>query len=308
MESTSFPQDKDDAGLTFDPALSSDLAFTAAISQVMRVPSRLRVAAEAGGQCEFEDPFTAVDSMTINTDDGASCIAMQVPNRIVVAGSAEESSLPMSPYSSAPPPVSLRSPPRTLTVAGPQCHYMDLGGNEGVDGIGELDTKYPEDLKRSPHPGTTQYVPRSSPRRHATPAARPIRPRAPPQHSVALQGGNVAEDQSLLASAQESASRVYQHMTQTLGMYAQRALPPSAQTLLTSLTSSRATETIDINAETPTEIQEVDLETIIRQVSKLQRRLLSLEAEREVRMQRDSILTSLSLALCFINVWLILRR
>uniref|UniRef100_A0A8C4QQU1 Mff-like domain-containing protein n=1 Tax=Eptatretus burgeri TaxID=7764 RepID=A0A8C4QQU1_EPTBU len=44
------------------------------------------------------------------------------------------------------------------------------------------------------------------------------------------------------------------------------------------------------------------------EVSKLQRRLLSLEAEREVRMQRDSILTSLSLALCLINVWLILRR
>ena len=87
MESASFPQGKDDAGLNFDAATASDLAFTAAISQVMRVPSRLRVAAEAGGQCGSEDlPFTAMDGMPINTDDCASFIAMQVPNRIVVAG------------------------------------------------------------------------------------------------------------------------------------------------------------------------------------------------------------------------------
>uniref|UniRef100_A0A8C4R1C4 Mitochondrial fission factor n=1 Tax=Eptatretus burgeri TaxID=7764 RepID=A0A8C4R1C4_EPTBU len=267
MESTSFPQGKDDAGLNYDAAIASDLAFTAAISQVMRVPSCLTVATEAGGQCGSEDlPFTAMDGMPINTDDGASCIVMQVPNRIVVAGSADESSLPLSPYSSVPPPVSLRSPPRTLTVAGPQCHYMDLGGNEGSDGIGELDAKYTEDFKKSSQPGTT-YVPRSSPRRHSTPASRPIRPRGPAQPPVALQGGNATEDQSLLASAQASASRVYQHMTQTLGLYAQRALPPSAQPLLASLTSTRPTEAIDINAEPSTEVQEVDLETIIRQVN-----------------------------------------
>ncbi|XP_074170400.1 mitochondrial fission factor isoform X22 [Rhinolophus sinicus] len=241
-----------------------EMEYTEGISQRMRVPEKLKVAPpNADLEQEFQEGVP-----------NASVI-MQVPERIVVAGSNED--IPFSRpadldliQSTSFKPLALKTPPRVLTLSERPLDFLDLErplptpqNEEQVRAVGRL--KRERSMSENAVRQNGQLVRTDSivRRQNEIRCERPV-----------LRGGSAA------------ASSNPHHDNIRYGI-------------------ANADTTIEGTAD---DMTAVDAASLRRQIIKLNRRLQLLEEENKERAKREMVMYSITVAFWLLNSWLWFRR
>ncbi|XP_019592946.1 mitochondrial fission factor isoform X21 [Rhinolophus sinicus] len=243
-----------------------EMEYTEGISQRMRVPEKLKVAPpNADLEQEFQEGVP-----------NASVI-MQVPERIVVAGSNED--IPFSRpadldliQSTSFKPLALKTPPRVLTLSERPLDFLDLERplptpqNEEVRAVGRLK-----------------------------------RERSMSENAVRQNGQLVRTDsmayQQILDVLDENRRPVLR------GGSAAASSNPHHDNIRYGI--ANADTTIEGTAD---DMTAVDAASLRRQIIKLNRRLQLLEEENKERAKREMVMYSITVAFWLLNSWLWFRR
>ncbi|KAM9845400.1 mitochondrial fission factor homolog A-like [Aulostomus maculatus] len=287
------------SGPTFTPASAEvaeinrihyELEYTEGISQRMRIPETLKVAAEnQTGPAPLQQPLPTHSAL------------MQVPERIIVAGDDGDPrfSRPrdLDLIQSVPPMdlLDMKAPPRVLTLS-----------EQPLD---SLETEQTANSQNNPSQ-TAHFHSRSrrersasdyTSGRHSTqisrgdlsvtpsPSAPPVR-LCPPLCSPEDANINLFTAAGFLSYMQSTTRRAYQQVLDILDDSHRRTHLDLA---------------LDIN---PDESGLVDASSLRRQIVKLNRRLQLLEEENKERSKREVLLYSATVAFWLINTWVWFRR
>ncbi|XP_019592945.1 mitochondrial fission factor isoform X20 [Rhinolophus sinicus] len=244
-----------------------EMEYTEGISQRMRVPEKLKVAPpNADLEQEFQEGVP-----------NASVI-MQVPERIVVAGSNED--IPFSRpadldliQSTSFKPLALKTPPRVLTLSERPLDFLDLER--------PLPTPQNEEQVRA--------------------VGRLKRERSMSENAVRQNGQLVRTDsmayQQILDVLDENRRPVLR------GGSAAASSNPHHDNIRYGI--ANADTTIEGTAD---DMTAVDAASLRRQIIKLNRRLQLLEEENKERAKREMVMYSITVAFWLLNSWLWFRR
>ncbi|KAM6356803.1 mitochondrial fission factor isoform 6-T6 [Alca torda] len=259
--------------------LQYEMEYTEGISQRMRVPEKLKVA-----------PQNADLEKGVQEGFPNASVAMQVPERIVVAGNSEDIPFSRPPdldlLQSTPfKPLALKTPPRVISLSDRPLDFLDLEKppqqtpqNEEVRSVGRLKrersmsenaTRQNGQLARNDsmwHRSDT--VPRNKMPRFQSPLSTK-------DCTPVLRGGSAA-----------TTSSNPHHDNTRYGI-----------------------SNLDTTLEgTPDDMTVVDAASLRRQIIKLNRRLQLLEEENKERAKREMIMYSITVAFWLLNSWLWFRR
>ncbi|XP_061696163.1 mitochondrial fission factor homolog A-like isoform X2 [Syngnathoides biaculeatus] len=265
-----------------------ELEYTEGISQRMRIPETLKVAAEnQDGSLQPQQPLRAHSTL------------MQVPERIVVADDRDPQfscprDLDLIQSIPATELLDMKAPPRVLTLS-----------EQPLDSL-ETD----QIRKNNPRSAVRQSHSRSRRERSASefisgrpssqiirgdvsvtpsPSAPPVR-MCPPLCSPEDANVNLFTAAGFLAYIQSTTRRAYQQVLEVLD------------------DSHRRTH-LDLAMEmNPDESGLVDASSLRRQIVKLNRRLQMLEEENKERSKREVVLYTATVAFWLINTWVWFRR
>ncbi|XP_077344656.1 mitochondrial fission factor isoform X2 [Lithobates pipiens] len=263
-----------------------EIDYTEGISQRMRVPEKLKVASSN----TESDPKA-------DGDISYSGSIMQVPERIVVTGQSEDGSfsrpadldlIQTTPFE----PLSLKTPPRVLTLSERPLDFLDLERPTGATpqseevrhmGRQKRERSISENTIR--HNG--QLVRNDSIPTPPAPTGRPCPAPSPP-----ADGADLFSARGILSLIQTSTRRAYQQVLDVLD--------DNRRYAVASLDS-----TMD---GTPDDLTLVDAASLRRQIIKLNRRLLLLEEENKERVRREMVMYSITVAFWLLNSWFWFRR
>ncbi|XP_019592944.1 mitochondrial fission factor isoform X17 [Rhinolophus sinicus] len=255
-----------------------EMEYTEGISQRMRVPEKLKVAPpNADLEQEFQEGVP-----------NASVI-MQVPERIVVAGSNED--IPFSRpadldliQSTSFKPLALKTPPRVLTLSERPLDFLDLErplptpqNEEQVRAVGRL--KRERSMSENAVRQNGQLV------RTDSMAYQQILDVLDENRSVRRQN-EIRCERPVLRGGSAAASSNPHHDNIRYGI-------------------ANADTTIEGTAD---DMTAVDAASLRRQIIKLNRRLQLLEEENKERAKREMVMYSITVAFWLLNSWLWFRR
>ncbi|XP_009284956.1 PREDICTED: mitochondrial fission factor isoform X2 [Aptenodytes forsteri] len=291
--------------------LQYEMEYTEGISQRMRVPEKLKVA-----------PQNADLEKGIQEGFPNASVTMQVPERIVVAGSSEDIPFSRPPdldlLQSTPfKPLALKTPPRVISLSDRPLDFLDLEKppqqtpqSEEVRSVGRLKrersmsenaTRQNGQLARNDsmwHRSDT--VPRNKMPRFQSPVSTKdctVTPslqqaRVCPPNMLPEDGTNLYSARGILSFIQSSTRRAYQQVLDVLDENRRYGL-----------------SNLDTTLEgTPDDMTVVDAASLRRQIIKLNRRLQLLEEENKERAKREMIMYSITVAFWLLNSWLWFRR
>ncbi|KAM6356799.1 mitochondrial fission factor isoform 2-T2 [Alca torda] len=291
--------------------LQYEMEYTEGISQRMRVPEKLKVA-----------PQNADLEKGVQEGFPNASVAMQVPERIVVAGNSEDIPFSRPPdldlLQSTPfKPLALKTPPRVISLSDRPLDFLDLEKppqqtpqNEEVRSVGRLKrersmsenaTRQNGQLARNDsmwHRSDT--VPRNKMPRFQSPLSTKdctVTPslqqaRVCPPNMLPEDGTNLYSARGILSFIQSSTRRAYQQVLDVLDENRRYGI-----------------SNLDTTLEgTPDDMTVVDAASLRRQIIKLNRRLQLLEEENKERAKREMIMYSITVAFWLLNSWLWFRR
>ncbi|KAM5268687.1 mitochondrial fission factor isoform 3-T3 [Hipposideros larvatus] len=291
-----------------------EMEYTEGISQRMRVPEKLKVAPpNADLEQEFQDGVPHAS------------VIMQVPERIVVAGNNED--IPFSRpadldliQSTSLKPLSLKTPPRVLTLSERPLDFLDLERppptpqNEEVR-AGRL--KRERSMSENAVRQNGQLVRTDS---IVTPSPQQVR--VCPPHMLPEDGANLSSARGILSLIQSSTRRAYQQILDVLDenrsvrrqneMRCERPMLRGGSAAATSNPHHDSVRYGIANADTvegtADDMTAVDAASLRRQIIKLNRRLQLLEEENKERAKREMVMYSITVAFWLLNSWLWFRR
>lgn len=266
-----------------------ELEYTEGISQRMRIPETLKVAADKPvGSLAFEQPLHVHSTM-------------QVPERIVVAG---DSSDPLFSHprdldliQSIPPVdlVSMKAPPRVLTLTEQPLDSLETDqtppSQSHPSQAAHFHTRSRRERSASEHISgrSSSHISRGDLSVTPSPSAPPVR-LCPPLCSPEDANINLFTAAGFLSYIQSTTRRAYQQV-------------------LEALDDSHRRTHLDLSWDlNPEESGLLDASSLRRQIVKLNRRLQLLEEENKERSKREVILYSATVAFWLINTWIWLRR
>ncbi|XP_071386198.1 mitochondrial fission factor homolog B isoform X1 [Centroberyx affinis] len=286
-----------------------ELEYTEGISQRMRIPEMLKVAAHAS-----EDPDSGLQE-TLHS------VMMQVPERIVVAGDSSDPQFTrprdLDLIQSTPlEALSLKTPPRVLTLNERPLDFLEVERSAApAPPSEELRPQGRLRRERSASENTamrhnSQLIRNDSTATPSPPAPAPVRP-CPPL-AVAEDEQNLYSASGVLSFIQSTTRRAYQQVLEVLDEN-QRSKPSlrggSASSSNPLHESRLALPPLDTSLDGgPDDMTVVDAATLRRQLIKLNRRLQLLEEENKERAKREMILYSVTVAFWLINSWVWFRR
>ncbi|KAM5268688.1 mitochondrial fission factor isoform 4-T6 [Hipposideros larvatus] len=316
-----------------------EMEYTEGISQRMRVPEKLKVAPpNADLEQEFQDGVPHAS------------VIMQVPERIVVAGNNED--IPFSRpadldliQSTSLKPLSLKTPPRVLTLSERPLDFLDLERppptpqNEEVRAgrlkrersMSENAVRQNGQLVRTdsmwhrsdsaPRNKISRFqAPISAPEYTVTPSPQQVR--VCPPHMLPEDGANLSSARGILSLIQSSTRRAYQQILDVLDenrsvrrqneMRCERPMLRGGSAAATSNPHHDSVRYGIANADTvegtADDMTAVDAASLRRQIIKLNRRLQLLEEENKERAKREMVMYSITVAFWLLNSWLWFRR
>ncbi|XP_077344654.1 mitochondrial fission factor isoform X1 [Lithobates pipiens] len=283
-----------------------EIDYTEGISQRMRVPEKLKVASSN----TESDPKA-------DGDISYSGSIMQVPERIVVTGQSEDGSfsrpadldlIQTTPFE----PLSLKTPPRVLTLSERPLDFLDLERPTGATpqseevrhmGRQKRERSISENTIR--HNG--QLVRNDSIPTPPAPTGRPCPAPSPP-----ADGADLFSARGILSLIQTSTRRAYQQVLDVLDDNRRPVLRggSSASVPAPHHDNTRyAVASLDSTMDgTPDDLTLVDAASLRRQIIKLNRRLLLLEEENKERVRREMVMYSITVAFWLLNSWFWFRR
>ncbi|XP_048103946.1 mitochondrial fission factor homolog A [Alosa alosa] len=262
-----------------------ELEYTEGISQRMRIPERLKLAAGA-----MEDHPAPLPDVPLPM--------MHVPERIVVAGENADSRysrprdldlIQATPVESVP----LMAPPRVLTLNDQPLDFLEPDPSSASQGNEETPSRAKSRRERC--------VSENSVVRHQGPPTKheAVSPSSAPPVRVCPplitpeDGQNLYSASGILTYIQCTTRRAYQQVLEVLDDSHHRVGHPA----------------YDLSLEcTPEETSLVDAATLRRQIVKLNRRLHLLEQENKERTRREMIVYSVTVAFWLVNTWVWFRR
>ncbi|XP_043926360.1 mitochondrial fission factor isoform X3 [Protopterus annectens] len=282
-------------GTTFPPPASEvaeinriqyELEYTEGINQRMRVPEKLKVAPTDG------DPSSGIMSGFSHPS-----VAMQVPERIVVAGNTEE--VPFArprdlDLIQATPlePLSLKTPPRVLTLSERPLDFLDM---ERV----VPPTPQSEEVRSHGRPRRERSMSENASRQNGQMVRNDSVITPSPQQALVCptvlsseDGPNIYSARGILSLIQSSTRRAYQQVLDVLDENRRFGISAMDSTF----------------EGTPEDMTVVDAAALRRQIIKLNRRLQLLEEENKERAKREMIMYSITVAFWLLNSWLWFRR
>ncbi|XP_042194995.1 mitochondrial fission factor homolog B isoform X1 [Callorhinchus milii] len=287
-----------------------EMNYTEDISHRMRVPEKLQVAA---GQ-SVKDVLADFQNTTV---------AMQVPERIFIAGDGDNSrpkdlDLVASQSSALGEPLALKTPPRILTLNDRPLDFLDLERsvpqtpqNEEVRSQGRIrrERSMSENtLRQNGQLGRMELI--------VSPIPQPLPPPPPrlyPPLTSSEDGSNLYSPHGILSVIQSTTRRAYQQVLDILDENRRRPVLRGGSAGATSnplIDSCRYTPSnCDFAMEgTADDLAVVDAASLRRQIIKLNRRLQLLEEENRERTRREIIMYSITVGFWLINSWLWFRR
>ncbi|KAM6356801.1 mitochondrial fission factor isoform 4-T4 [Alca torda] len=266
--------------------LQYEMEYTEGISQRMRVPEKLKVA-----------PQNADLEKGVQEGFPNASVAMQVPERIVVAGNSEDIPFSRPPdldlLQSTPfKPLALKTPPRVISLSDRPLDFLDLEKppqqtpqNEEVRSVGRL--KRERSMSENATRQNGQLARNDS---IVTPSLQQAR--VCPPNMLPEDGTNLYSARGILSFIQSSTRRAYQQVLDVLDENRRYGI-----------------SNLDTTLEgTPDDMTVVDAASLRRQIIKLNRRLQLLEEENKERAKREMIMYSITVAFWLLNSWLWFRR
>ncbi|XP_064008878.1 mitochondrial fission factor isoform X3 [Pogoniulus pusillus] len=292
--------------------LQYEMEYTEGISQRMRVPEKLKVAPQnADLEKDAQEGFPN------------ATVAMQVPERIVVAGNSEDIPFPRPSdldilQSTSFKPLALKTPPRVISLSDRPLDFLDLEKpqqtpqTEEVRSVGRL--KRERSMSENAARQNGQLARNDS---VVTPSLQQAR--VCPPNMLPEDGTNLYSARGILSFIQSSTRRAYQQVLDVLDE--NRSLDKNNRPVLrggsAAITSSNphhdntryGLSNLDTTLEgTPDDMTVVDAASLRRQIIKLNRRLQLLEEENKERAKREMIMYSITVAFWLLNSWLWFRR
>ncbi|XP_064008881.1 mitochondrial fission factor isoform X6 [Pogoniulus pusillus] len=265
--------------------LQYEMEYTEGISQRMRVPEKLKVAPQnADLEKDAQEGFPN------------ATVAMQVPERIVVAGNSEDIPFPRPSdldilQSTSFKPLALKTPPRVISLSDRPLDFLDLEKpqqtpqTEEVRSVGRL--KRERSMSENAARQNGQLARNDS---VVTPSLQQAR--VCPPNMLPEDGTNLYSARGILSFIQSSTRRAYQQVLDVLDENRRYGL-----------------SNLDTTLEgTPDDMTVVDAASLRRQIIKLNRRLQLLEEENKERAKREMIMYSITVAFWLLNSWLWFRR
>ncbi|XP_064008876.1 mitochondrial fission factor isoform X1 [Pogoniulus pusillus] len=317
--------------------LQYEMEYTEGISQRMRVPEKLKVAPQnADLEKDAQEGFPN------------ATVAMQVPERIVVAGNSEDIPFPRPSdldilQSTSFKPLALKTPPRVISLSDRPLDFLDLEKpqqtpqTEEVRSVGRLKRERSMSENAARQNGQlarndsvwhgSGTVPRNKMPRFQSPHSTQdctVTPslqqaRVCPPNMLPEDGTNLYSARGILSFIQSSTRRAYQQVLDVLDE--NRSLDKNNRPVLrggsAAITSSNphhdntryGLSNLDTTLEgTPDDMTVVDAASLRRQIIKLNRRLQLLEEENKERAKREMIMYSITVAFWLLNSWLWFRR
>uniref|UniRef100_UPI00398E84BA mitochondrial fission factor homolog B isoform X1 n=1 Tax=Pristiophorus japonicus TaxID=55135 RepID=UPI00398E84BA len=283
-----------------------EMDYTQGISQRMRVPEKLQVAAEDG-----EDKWAQGDFHN-------TTVVMEVPERIFIAGDHNHfRPRDLDLMTSTPTePLALKTPPRVLTLSEQPLDFLDL--ERPV-----VPTPQSEEVRAHSRVRRERSMSENTARQNGqlvrtesivTPTPQPQpQPRLYPP-LISEDGPNAYSPHGILSIIHSTTRRAYQQVLDMLDENRRRTVLHGGSTCATSsnplLDSSRYSLS---NCESavegiPDDMALADSVSLRRQIIKLNRRLQLLEEENRERTRREIIMYSITVGFWLINSWLWLRR
>ncbi|XP_078420281.1 mitochondrial fission factor homolog B isoform X1 [Cetorhinus maximus] len=284
-----------------------EMDYTEGISQRMRVPEKLQVAAD-----DVEDKWAKGDCQS-------TTVVMEVPERIFIAGDHNNSRpRDLDLMTSTPTePLALKTPPRVLTLSEQPLDFLDLEQpvaptpqNEEVRSHSRV--RRERSMSENAARQNGQLVRTES---IVTPTPQPQpQPRLYPPLISSEDGPNAYSPHGILSIIHSTTRRAYQQVLDMLDENRRRAVLHGGSSCGTSsnplLDGSRySISNCESAVEgTPDDIALVDSVSLRRQIIKLNRRLQLLEEENRERTRREIFIYSITVGFWLINSWLWFRR
>ncbi|XP_051933879.1 mitochondrial fission factor homolog B isoform X1 [Hippocampus zosterae] len=283
-----------------------DLEYTEGISQRMRIPQMLKVAPQ--GQ----------DDSGLGSRQLPQSVIMQVPERIVVSGDADDSQFSrprdLDLIQSTPlEALSLKTPPRVLTLSERPLDFLEEEQNRAPESEAVLRPHGRSRRERSASENAA--VRHGSQLMHndsAATASPPATLHSPSPSTVAEEEHNLYSASGVLSFLQCTTRRAYEHVLEVLDENPRRktSLRGGSASSSNPLNESRlALSTYEGSLDGGSDdMNIVDAATLRRQLIKLNRRLQLLEEENKERAKREMILYSVTVAFWLVNTWVWLKR
>ncbi|XP_038671836.1 mitochondrial fission factor homolog B isoform X2 [Scyliorhinus canicula] len=261
-----------------------EMDYTEGISQQMRVPEKLQVAAE-----DVEDKWAKGDYQT-------PTVVMEVPERIFIAGDHNNSrprDLDLMTLNSTEP-LALKTPPRVLTLSEQPLDFLDL--EQPV-----APTPQNEEVRSHSRVRRERSMSENAARQNGqlirtesivTPTPQP-QPRLYPPLISSEDGPNAYSPHGILSIIHSTTRRAYQQVLDMLDENRRRYSISNCDSAVEG---------------TPDDMALVDSVSLRRQIIKLNRRLQLLEEENRERTRREIIIYSITVGFWLINSWLWFRR
>ncbi|XP_064008880.1 mitochondrial fission factor isoform X5 [Pogoniulus pusillus] len=286
--------------------LQYEMEYTEGISQRMRVPEKLKVAPQnADLEKDAQEGFPN------------ATVAMQVPERIVVAGNSEDIPFPRPSdldilQSTSFKPLALKTPPRVISLSDRPLDFLDLEKpqqtpqTEEVRSVGRL--KRERSMSENAARQNGQLARNDS---VVTPSLQQAR--VCPPNMLPEDGTNLYSARGILSFIQSSTRRAYQQVLDVLDENRRPVLRGGSAAITSSNPHHDNTRyglsNLDTTLEgTPDDMTVVDAASLRRQIIKLNRRLQLLEEENKERAKREMIMYSITVAFWLLNSWLWFRR
>ncbi|XP_009284957.1 PREDICTED: mitochondrial fission factor isoform X3 [Aptenodytes forsteri] len=259
--------------------LQYEMEYTEGISQRMRVPEKLKVA-----------PQNADLEKGIQEGFPNASVTMQVPERIVVAGSSEDIPFSRPPdldlLQSTPfKPLALKTPPRVISLSDRPLDFLDL-----------------------------EKPPQQTPQSEEVRSVGRLKRERSMSENATRQNGQLARNDSMW---HRSDTVPRNKMPRFQSPVSTKDCTPVLRGGSAATTSSNphhdntryGLSNLDTTLEgTPDDMTVVDAASLRRQIIKLNRRLQLLEEENKERAKREMIMYSITVAFWLLNSWLWFRR
>ncbi|KAJ8368149.1 hypothetical protein SKAU_G00081770 [Synaphobranchus kaupii] len=276
-----------------------EIEYTEGISQRMRIPEKLQVAPTASHDLEGE-PMEARQS-----------ILMHVPERILVAGSSQDSQysrprdldlIQSTPLES----LALKTPPRVLTLNDRPWDFLEMERSGGLPQAGE-EGRCQVRIRRERSASENTLIQQNGQLTRNDPiVAAPLRA---PLRTVPKDGQKGCSTRGVLSVIQSTTHRAYQQVLEVLDEdHCSKPVLQSGPSY--PLHDSRfGLSIMDTSQEgNPDDMAVVDSSSLRRQILKLNRRLQLLEEENKERTKREMIMYSITVAFWIVNSWIWFRR
>uniref|UniRef100_UPI00398F66AE mitochondrial fission factor homolog B isoform X2 n=1 Tax=Pristiophorus japonicus TaxID=55135 RepID=UPI00398F66AE len=262
-----------------------EMDYTQGISQRMRVPEKLQVAAEDG-----EDKWAQGDFHN-------TTVVMEVPERIFIAGDHNHfRPRDLDLMTSTPTePLALKTPPRVLTLSEQPLDFLDL--ERPV-----VPTPQSEEVRAHSRVRRERSMSENTARQNGqlvrtesivTPTPQPQpQPRLYPP-LISEDGPNAYSPHGILSIIHSTTRRAYQQVLDMLDENRRRYSLSNCESAVEGI---------------PDDMALADSVSLRRQIIKLNRRLQLLEEENRERTRREIIMYSITVGFWLINSWLWLRR